>query len=114
MKLSLILFVIVVAIIPVQAQGPQTTQPDQQPKPIVYGIVIDASKSTGSQFKEIIEAAKTIVHNNKPGDETFLVRFVDSGHINTLQDFTSDKTALLGALDKVFTDLGQSAVTDAV
>lgn len=114
MKLNLILFAIVVATIPVQAQPQQTTQPDQELKPIIYGIVIDASKSIGSQFKEVIEAAKTIVNNNKPGDETFLVRFVDSGHIETLQDFTSDKTALLGALDKLFTDLGQSAVTDAV
>lgn len=92
----------------------QSTQPDREPKPIIYGIVIDASKSIGSQFKEVIEAAKTIVNSNKPGDETFLVRFVDSGHIETLQDFTSDKIVLLGALDKLFTDLGQSAVVDAV
>ena len=114
MRLNLILSAIVVAIIQVQAQAQQTTQADQEPKPIIYGIVIDASKSIGSQFKEVIEAAKTIVNNNRPGDETFLVRFVDSNHIETLQDFTSDKTALLGALDKLFTDLGQSAVVDAV
>jgi VWFA-related protein len=114
MKLNLILFAIVVAIIPVQAQPQQTTQADQELKPIIYGIVIDASKSLGSQFKEVIEAAKTIVNNNNPGDETFLVRFVDSGHVTIAHDFTSDKTALLGALDKLFTDLGQSAVVDAV
>jgi VWFA-related protein len=95
-------------------QAQQPTQPGREPKPITYGIVIDASKSIGSQFKEVIEAAKMIVNNNKVGDETFLVRFVDSAHIDTLQDFTADKTALLGALDKLFTDLGQSAVVDAV
>jgi len=114
MKANWILLAIVFGILSGLAQAQQSTQTDREPKPIIYGIVIDASKSIGSQFKEVIEAAKTIVNNNKPGDETFLVRFVDSGHIETLQDFRSDKTALLGALDKLFTDLGQSAVTDAL
>lgn len=114
MKRRLILAAMIVGIAPALCQAQLPTQPDREPKPIIYGIVIDASKSIGSQFKEVVEAAKTIVNNNRPVDETFLVRFVGSGHIETLQDFTSDKTALLGALDKLFTDLGQSAVVDAV
>ena len=113
MKATWIFVALVLCLVPAIARA-QSIEPSRELKPITYGIVIDASKSIGSQFKEVIEAAKTIVNNNKPGDETFLVRFVDSANIDTLQDFTSDKTVLTKALDKLFTDLGQSAVIDAV
>jgi VWFA-related protein len=114
MKRRLLHIAMIVGILPALCLAQQPSQPDQETKPIIYGLVIDASKSIGSQFKDVIEAAKTIVNNNKPGDKAFVVRFVDSSHIETLQDFTSDKAALLDALGKLYTDLGQSAVTDAV
>lgn len=113
-KSNLMLVALIVSSLHGLAQAQEPTPSHQKPKPITYGVVVDASKSIGSQFKEVIEAAKTIVSNNNPGDEAFLVRFVDSSNIETLQDFTSDKSALLDALSKIYTDLGQSAVIDAV
>jgi Ca-activated chloride channel family protein len=82
--------------------------------PISYGLVVDNSGSMRSQLLKVIEAGKTIVNSNKPGDETFLVRFIDSDKIETVQDFTSNQNDLLDALESLYTEGGQTAVLDAV
>ncbi|MGH9943293.1 MAG: VWA domain-containing protein, partial [Pyrinomonadaceae bacterium] len=82
--------------------------------PIQYGMVIDNSGSLRFQINQVIEAGKTIVNSNKPGDETFLVRFISSDKIETVQDFTGDQETLTEALDQLFVEGGQTAVIDAV
>ena len=82
--------------------------------PINYGLVIDNSGSLRHQINQVIEAGKTIVSSNRPGDETFLVRFVDSEKIETVQDFTADQNALFDALDNLYVEGGATAVLDAV
>jgi len=82
--------------------------------PITYGLVVDNSGSIRSQINQIIEAAKTIVNSNKPGDETFVVRFIGRDQIEMKQDFTADKQSLDDALDDMFVEGGQTAVVDAV
>ncbi|HWW74888.1 MAG TPA: VWA domain-containing protein [Pyrinomonadaceae bacterium] len=82
--------------------------------PITYGLVVDNSGSLRNQIGQVIEAAKTIVASNKPGDETFVVRFISSEDIKILQDFTSDRQSLNDALDDMFIEGGQTAVIDAV
>lgn len=82
--------------------------------PISYGLAVDNSGSMRSQIDKVIEAAKDIVNSNKPGDETFLVRFIDSEKIETLQDFTPNKQSLMDALDSMFIEGGQTAIVDAV
>ncbi|HVG39709.1 MAG TPA: VWA domain-containing protein [Pyrinomonadaceae bacterium] len=86
----------------------------RQEVPISYGLVIDNSGSLRPQIEKVIEAGKFIVNSNKPGDETFLVRFIDKDHIETVQDFTSNKNALNDALEGMFIEGGQTAVKDAV
>lgn len=86
----------------------------RQEVPISYGLVIDNSGSLRSQIDKVIEAGKSIVGSNKVGDETFLVRFIDRDHIETVQDFTSNKNALTDALDGLYVEGGQTAVKDAV
>jgi Ca-activated chloride channel family protein len=81
--------------------------------PITYGLVVDNSGSLRSQIGQVIEAAKTIVESNKPGDETFVVRFISSDEIKIMQDFTADKQAIGDALDDMFIEGGQTAVIDA-
>ncbi|MEJ7616645.1 MAG: VWA domain-containing protein [Pyrinomonadaceae bacterium] len=82
--------------------------------PISYGLVLDNSGSLRPQINQVIDAGKSIVGSNKPGDETFLVRFVDRDHIETVQDFTSSKSALVEALEGLYVEGGQTAVRDAV
>lgn len=81
--------------------------------PITYGLVVDNSGSLRSQIGQVVEAAKTIVESNKPGDETFVVRFISSDEIKIMQDFTADKQAIGDALDDMFIEGGQTAVIDA-
>ncbi len=82
--------------------------------PVSYGLVVDNSGSLRHQINQVIDAAKTIVESNKPGDETFVVRFVASDEIKIMQDFTADKQAVHDALDDMFVEGGQTAVVDAV
>ena len=82
--------------------------------PVSYGLAIDNSGSLRSQLQSVIDAGKTIINSNRTGDETFLVRFVSSDKIETLQDFTSSMELLLDALDNMYIEGGQTAVIDAV
>ncbi|HEU4794538.1 MAG TPA: VWA domain-containing protein [Pyrinomonadaceae bacterium] len=82
--------------------------------PISYGLAVDTSGSLRSQLQSVIDAGKTIINANKPGDETFLVRFISSDNIETVQDFTANKELLLEGLDNFYVEGGQTAVIDAV
>jgi len=82
--------------------------------PISYGLAVDTSGSLRSQLPTVIDAAKTIINSNKPGDETFLAGFISTDKIETLKDFSSNKDDLIDAVDNLYTEGGQSAVVDAV
>ena len=82
--------------------------------PISYGLAVDTSASLRSQIQSVIDAGKTIVNSNKPGDKTFLVRFISSDKIQTEQDFTDNRDLLIDALDNLYVEGGQTAVIDAV
>ncbi len=83
--------------------------------PISYGLVVDNSGSMRNQIGQVIDAGKTIVNSNKPGDETFVIRFVSSDKIELKQDFTADKDTLIDVLDnELLPEGGKTAVIDAV
>jgi Ca-activated chloride channel family protein len=82
--------------------------------PISYGLAIDTSGSLRSQLQAVIDAGKTIINSNKPGDETFLVRFISSDKIETVQDFTPAQDLLMDGLDSLYVEGGQTAIIDAV
>ena len=82
--------------------------------PISYGLAVDTSGSLRAQLTSVIDAGKTIINSNKQGDETFLVRFISSDKIETVQDFTANKDALLEGIDGFYVEGGQTAVIDAV
>ena len=82
--------------------------------PISYGLAVDTSGSLRSQLQSVIDAGKTIINSNKKGDETFLVRFISSDKIETVQDFTANKDMLMDGLDSFYVEGGQTAIIDAV
>ncbi len=82
--------------------------------PISYGLAVDTSGSLRSQLQSVIDAGKTIVNGNRSGDETFLVRFISSDKIETVQDFTASKDLLMDGLDSLYVEGGQTAIIDAV
>ena len=82
--------------------------------PISYGLAVDTSGSLRTQLQSVIDAGKTIINSNKKGDETFLVRFISSDKIETVQDFTANKDLLMDGLDSFYIEGGQTAIIDAV
>jgi Ca-activated chloride channel homolog len=82
--------------------------------PISYGLAVDTSGSLRSQLQGVIDAGKTIINSNRSGDETFLVRFISSDKIETVQDFTPNKDLLMDGLDSLYVEGGQTAIIDAV
>ena len=82
--------------------------------PISYGLAVDTSGSLRSQLQSVVDAGKTIINSNKTGDETFLVRFISSDKIETVQDFTANKELLNDGLDSFYVEGGQTAIIDAV
>ncbi len=94
---------------------PQTIETfTREEVPISYGLAVDTSGSLRSQLQSVIDAGKSIINSNKPGDETFLVRFISSDKIETVQDFTANKELLMDGLDSFYVEGGQTAVIDAV
>ena len=86
----------------------------REEKPVKYTIAIDMSLSFKNLVGASLLAANLIITQNRPEDETALVRFISSDKINTEQAFTSDKSKLLEALKQFYVDEGQSAVIDVV
>lgn len=82
--------------------------------PISYALAVDTSGSLRSQLQGVVDAAKTIINSNKAGDETFLVRFISSDKIETVQDFTANNDLLMDGLDSLYIEGGQTAIVDAV
>jgi Ca-activated chloride channel homolog len=82
--------------------------------PVIYGLAVDTSGSLRPAFESVLSAAKAIINSNKKGDETFLERFISSDKIETVQDFTASKDALLDGIDNLYIEGGQTAVIDGV
>jgi Ca-activated chloride channel family protein len=82
--------------------------------PTNYTMVVDNSGSMRQQLEKVIEAGKILVRENKPTDQTSVIRFVGNDKITIDQDFTSNKNDLDEALDNMFIEGGQTAVRDAV
>jgi Ca-activated chloride channel family protein len=94
---------------------PQTIETfTREEVPISYGLAVDTSGSLRTQLQSVIDAGKTIINSNKQGDETFLVRFISSDKIETVQDFTTSKELLIDGLDSLYVEGGQTAIIDAV
>jgi Ca-activated chloride channel homolog len=80
----------------------------------LMAVAIDTSGSIRPAIELIVASAKLIVLKSGPRDQTLLIRFISSDKIETLQEFTSDKTALINAVDTLQIEGGQSAIIDAV
>ena len=87
---------------------------EKEARPVSYGLVVDNSGSLRSQIARVANAAKFLVTQNAPADETFVLRFVSSDNIRLLQTLTNDKDALQQALDSMMIQGGQTALLDAL
>jgi Ca-activated chloride channel homolog len=83
-------------------------------RPVDSVLLIDASGSFRPLITPALEAAKLFIVNRRPDDQISIVRFVGRDVIENTQEFTTDNTALLKALDQIYLQKGQSAVVDAL
>ena len=94
---------------------PQTvTLFDKDTRPVRYVVAIDTSGSFKGLLGPVLAATRILINSNRDLDETMLIRFVSSDKIETVEKFSSDKAKLVGALPKLVSEGGQSAVIDAL
>jgi Mg-chelatase subunit ChlD len=96
----------------------QERSPEPKPLPsadsISYGFVIDNSGSFRKLLEDVIQFIGKILDEQKPSDEVFFVRFIDSEKIKLDQELTSDASLIRDAADAMYVQAGQTAVIDAV
>jgi Ca-activated chloride channel family protein len=62
----------------------------------------------------VVNFARLVVERSDPQSEIFVERFVGPDRIVLMQDFTTRRAALGRALDDMYVEGGQSAITDAL
>jgi hypothetical protein len=89
-------------------------KPEASADPISYGFVIDNSGSFRKLLEDVIQFIGKVLDEQKPGDEAFFVRFIDTEKIKLDQELTSDASEIRDAADAMYIQGGQTAVIDAV
>ena len=82
--------------------------------PIRYVLALDTTGSFRRILPDGSDAARYLVDQNRPEDETALISFVNNQQIEKVQDFTSDKNKLIDRLGQLSVGSGPSGVTDAI
>ncbi|HZB45698.1 MAG TPA: VWA domain-containing protein [Pyrinomonadaceae bacterium] len=92
----------------------QVTHFARKEGPPVFGLVVDNTGSLRSLMNTVVGFGNLVVEGSDPRSEIFVERFVSSDRITMMQDFTTNKAALTNALDEMYVEGGQSAITDAL
>ena len=83
-------------------------------RPVNYVVAIDRSGSFKDVLSSALDAVRSIINGKKDQDEIQLISFVSSDKIETVQEFTSDRSKLIDSLKPLKIAMGQSAVNDAI
>lgn len=92
----------------------QVTSLARHEAPPVFGIVADNSGSLRHLIDAVVGFGRLLVEGSDPRSEIFVERFVGPDQIVLMQDFTTSRGRLLSALDEMYVEGGQSAITEAV
>jgi hypothetical protein len=110
-------FIFVLLISSVIAPAQEITT-DAKPQPpadsISYGFVIDNSGSFRKLLEDVILFIGKVLDEQKPGDESFFVRFIDIEKIKLDQELTLNASEIRDSADAMYVQAGQAAVIDAV
>ena len=113
-KSSFIFVLLISAGVAAAQQGIPESKPQSSSDPISYGFVIDNSGSFRKLLEDVIHFIGKVLDEQKPGDEAFLVRFIDSEKIKLDQELTSETSEIRDSADAMYVQAGQTAVIDAV
>lgn len=92
----------------------QVTRLARYEAPPVFGIVADNSGSLRNLMDAIVGFGSLLVERSDPRSEIFVERFVGPDQIVLMQDFTTNRARLVYALEDMYVEGGQSAITDAL
>lgn len=109
-----VLFVVLAGLASGQKQVPVVAETVANPIPVSYGLVIDNSGSYRTLLEKVIKLVSDIVDENKPGDEVFLVTFVDTPKIVLRQEMTDSKDDVRDSVENMYIQGGPTAILDAV
>lgn len=98
----------------VAGSGQEQASPSQPATPISAGIVVDNSGSFRTIFERVVSSTHSVIDGLGPGDEAFLVTFIDTPKIVLRQELTREKVGLKDAADNMFIEAGPTALLDAV
>jgi Ca-activated chloride channel family protein len=79
--------------------------------PVSMGLAIDTSGSMRPKLITVAEAARGLIRQMRPDDEAFLVQFKTEAEL--VQEFTSDRLELEGALKNLYPG-GGTSLLDAI
>jgi VWFA-related protein len=111
-KTAVISIVFLVSAIAAFGQKPEPAP--AAPAPVSYGFVVDNSGSYRTLLEKVIKMVSDLAAENKPGDEAFLVTFVDTSKIALRQEFTESTDELRDAAESMFIEGGFTSIVDAV
>jgi Mg-chelatase subunit ChlD len=114
MRSAALLLTLILAVA-VSAQN-KTGESDAPPAAglLSIAIVVDNSGSYRSIFDRVVTSTTQIIDGVRPGDEGFLVTFVDTSKIVLRQGMTAEKKDLQDSVDNMFIEGGSTAILDAV
>ena len=112
-RFSCILLILLVAA-SVRAQDAGGDIKPEASNAISYGFVIDNSGSFRKLLEDVIQFVGKVLDEQKPGDESFLVRFIDRETIKLDQELTSNAAEVRDSAENMYIQGGQTAIIDAV
>jgi len=86
----------------------------KEERPLICGLVIDGSGSLKPLFQDVLKMANQIIEANHSDDATFIIKFVSSDNVRTIQELTTDKNVLANALRGLKVEMGQTAMIDGL
>lgn len=94
----------------------QVANPETETKQegISYGIVVDNSGSFRKLLEDVIGFVGKVLDGQKPADEAFFVRFIDTEKIRLDQEFTSNVNEIRDSTENMYVEAGQKTITDAL
>ena len=113
LRFSLALLVTTQIFLTVSAQDPKS-EVEKKADGISYGFLIDNSGSFRKLLEDVIQFVGKVLDEQRPEDESFFVRFIDTEKIKLDQDLTSDAAQVRDSAENMYVEGGQTAILDAV
>jgi hypothetical protein len=112
-RFSHTLLLVMLMLLPSSAQN---SKPEDETKAdgISYGFVIDNSGSFRKLLEDVIQFIGKVLDEQKPADESFFVRFIDTEKIKLDQELTADTTQVRDSAENMYIEAGQTTINDAL